>query len=424
MNKTEMHRLADEMDASLWRDLIDPWFPACVNPSGGFWQSYDRKWQRLDASTRGVVFQSRMTWTCATLAAMPGPRQHEFARYARHGAAFLAEHFVDQRTGMVRWRIDWPASQRTEAQACSLAGHAYGAAFAIYALSAAHRSLGDKTALGAAQRAFDWLERHHHDPDHGGYFECVDANGAPVIVKPKLSTSGRRGDEIGTPYGLKSQNTHLHLLEAFSEMVKSSPEPRVVERLREIEAILERRLFVPDGWLHVYALPDWTPVAGLISYGHDIEAVHLLLDAAETLDGTVGSETRRVALALAKYTLEHGFDRKRGGVYLSGNTRGRAVGTSKTWWAQAEALLGFARAAELAGDDAGPYWDAVAATWDWIQRYQIDSDFPGWFEGARQDGSRPVLPDSRDRKGHAWKAAYHETRALTQTARILRRAIP
>ncbi len=43
MNKTEMHRLADEMDASLWRDLIDPWFPACVDPSGGFWQSYDRK---------------------------------------------------------------------------------------------------------------------------------------------------------------------------------------------------------------------------------------------------------------------------------------------------------------------------------------------------------------------------------------------
>ncbi len=46
MNRTELGPLADEIELSLWRDLLDPWFPACVDSMGGFWQVYDARWMR------------------------------------------------------------------------------------------------------------------------------------------------------------------------------------------------------------------------------------------------------------------------------------------------------------------------------------------------------------------------------------------
>lgn len=416
MTPDELIRLADEMEDSLWKNLIEPWFPACVDPKGGFWQLYDRRWRRMDSHVRGVVFQSRMTWVAARLAALPGPRRAEFVDTAVHGMRYLIDTFVAADSGAVRWRVDLPD---VECHDLTLQGHAYGAAFAIYALSAVHRSVGAAEALVAAERAFGWLERQLHDAEHGGYFESVDDYGKPILRKPD-TRSRRKGDEIGTPYGLKSQNTHLHLLEAFAEMAKSTREPVVIERLEEVQSILQNRLFVADGWLHVLAKPDWTPVPDRISYGHDIEAAHLLLDASETLHGDADNEARHVARALVDHTLHYGNDKEFGGFFFSGNAQGRVSGPIKSWWVQPEALLGLARAAELPGADIGRYLAAVASTWHWIRDRQIDSEFGGWFENVNRDGSRLDLDDGRERKGHMWKAAYHETRGLLETAKILR----
>jgi len=240
------------------------------------------------------------------------------------------------------------------------------------------------------------------------------------LVEPEKKGS-RRGDEINTPYGLKSQNTHLHLLEAFSELAKSWRDPVVLERLTELKAILEDRLFEPAGWLQVYAKPNWKPVPDRVSYGHDIEASHLLLDACETLEGTASEKTEGIARALVDNTLMFGFDREHGGFYSNGTEGGRPLQRAKTWWTQSEALLGLARAAVIPGAPADEYLEAIAATWGWITQYQIDQEFGGWFEIVHSDG-RPADPnDHKDRKGHMWKAAYHETRGLLETSKILRK---
>jgi len=416
MTSLELIQLADELEASLWKDLIDPWFPACVDSRGGFWQVYDRRWQRKPSNVRGVVFQSRMTWVAATLAGVPGPRQEEFAQTARHGAEYVSGLFIEPTTGAVRWKIDKADRPREEG---SREGHAYGASFAMYALSAVHRALGDPQPLEEAKKIFGWLEQFVHDGEHGGYFECVSSHGKPVLTPPK-QVRGRIGDEIDTPYGLKSQNTHLHLLEAFSELAKSWRDPLLLTRLRELKEILEDRLYDPAGWLQTFTKPDWTPVPDRVSYGHDIEAAHLLIDAAVTLDGVIDDKTAQRARSLVDNTLLFGMDREYGGFFSNGTEGGRPLLRSKNWWTQAEALLGIAVAATLPDAPVDEYLDALIATWAWVRDYQIDAEFGGWFEMVQTDGSPAEPEDHKDRKGHMWKAAYHETRALVETAKILR----
>ena len=416
MTSPEITQLADDIETSLWKDLIDPWFPACVDAKGGFWQVFDRGWQRKTSNVRGVVFQSRMTWVAAALAALPGDRQEEFAATARHGAEYVSALFIEPTTGAVRFKIEKSDPPRPEE---TLEGHAYGAAFAIFALSSVHRHLGDTQPLDDAKKVFGWLENHVHDAVNGGYYECVSSRGEPVLVAPRKSKD-RVGDEIGTPYGQKSQNTHLHLLEAFAELAKSWRDPIVLERLAELMEILEEKLYDPAGWLQAFTKPDWTPVPDRVSYGHDIEAAHLLLDAGETLSGTANEKTIQRARSLIDNTLMFGMDRENGGFYTNGTPGGRPLLRSKSWWVQAEALYGLAKGTQLPDANVDEYLDAVLATWNWIRSFQIDLENSGWFELVQTDGTEADPEEHKDRKGHMWKAAYHETRALIETAKILR----
>ena len=82
-------QLADQMEASLWRDLIDPWFPRCVDPDGGFHQNFDHAWNAMSPTPCGSVFQARMTWVSAVLSELDHARQGEFTQNASHGIDFL-----------------------------------------------------------------------------------------------------------------------------------------------------------------------------------------------------------------------------------------------------------------------------------------------------------------------------------------------
>jgi len=386
------------MEERLRPDIIEAWFPRCIDPAGGFYERFDETWQRQTDPTKLVVFQSRMTWIAAKLAV--GDRREEFAAYTAQGVRFLTDKFV-RPDGGIAWDYSFNPVQNPPTDEV----HAYGISFAIFAAAAAYRATGDESAFTLAKGAFGWLETHLHDARHGGYFECTDLSGAVRLV-------GDNPDSIGTPYGQKSQNTHLHLLEAFTELIGVWPDPLLVRRLREVQDILLRRLYHPDGWLYGFAWPDWEPVDGSISHGHDIEAAHLLMDAALALDGEVDARTAEVAASLIAYVLRHGFDEAEGGVYSTGNTAGEVTDRAKIWWVQAEALLGLIRGLAIGIDDEG----AIVKTWRWITQHQVDHENGGWHAILAADPGRTW----KNMKGEPWKAAYHDGRALLFGAQAIR----
>ena len=388
-----------ELEASLWRDLLDRWFPACIDPSGGYFQNFDAEFRPIGDAWKGLVFQARMVWVCATVA----EARPEFAGYARHGVRFLKSRFLDRRTGALAWSTRGGTDR-----------HAYGLAFAVYGLAAAGRHLGDEEALDMAKDACTYLEAYHHDAEFGGYFEATTASGEPLLT-------GEGKDAISTPHGQKSQNTHLHLMEAYTELLRAWPDPTVRDRLAELVDVLTSRLFAPTpegGHLTLFAHRDWTPASHETSYGHDIEAAHLLLDAEDALGNTGpltpaplprrGEGVLFRALALADNALARGWDAAHGGLFYWGDHSGPTDRT-KNWWAQAEALLGFAALWRSTGDER--YARAAAEEWAFIRDHQIDRVHGGWYEEV----GRPEMP-----KGHGWKAAYHDGRALLFAARILR----
>ena len=367
---------------SLWQDILDPWFPRCVDAERGYHQHFAADWSRIPSDERSIVFQSRMLWVSSTVAEMGHP---EFLPYAEKGWRELSETLIDRESGGFRW--DNGANRD--------AFHAYGVSFAIYALAAYYRVTRDTAVLAAAQNAFWYLEEKHHDDEHGGYWETP--GGIPAANR----------DLIGTPAGQKSQNTHLHLLEAFSELLPLWPHVPLRNRLAELLDIFLTRFYVAPGWLHTEVQFDWTPVDGSVSYGHDIEATHLLLTAAHLLENQ-DPTVHLVAETITDYALQHGWDPARGGFFNSGTPAGVINDRRKIWWVQAEGLLALATLWNSTNRHA--YGVALADQWDCIQRYQIDSQHRGWNEFDDEP--------QRD-KGHAWKEAYHESRALIHVIRRL-----
>ncbi len=379
-------RLADVISTSLRDDILSPWFPRCVDETRGFHQNYTANWTAIPGTERSLVFQSRMTWVTATVAELGHP---EYLPYAEKGWRELSDNLFDPQSGGFRW--DTGEFRETF--------HAYGISFAIYALAAYYRVTRDPAVLAAAQAAFRFLEENHYDEVHGGYWET------PGGVPPP------HRDLIGTPPGQKSQNTHLHLLEAFSELLPHWSNPTLRQRLGEILELFLNRFYVSPGWLHTEVNLDWSPVAGFVSYGHDIEATHLLITAAGLLqnqDPTV----HLVAESITDYALQYGWDADGGGFFNAGTPEGQVTDRRKIWWVQAEGLLALATLWNTTNRHR--YGVALSHQWDWIQRYQIDSQNRGWNEFADQP---------QREKGHSWKEAYHESRALIHTIRRLKERV-
>ncbi|CAN5672032.1 cellobiose 2-epimerase [soil metagenome] len=389
-----------ELEASLWNDLLTPWFPACVSHEGGFDQAFAADWSPLEDPSRFLVFQARMTWVAAVVSETGHERADAFSGYARHGVRFLLDEMRDRETRAFRWIVRREGGHAEER-------HAYGQAFAIYGLAAAARALRSEEALEGAQGAFRWLELAHYDPRHGGWFEAATPSGETVL-------EGRsKGDAIGTPYGQKSQNTHLHLMEAYAELYRVWPDALLGERLEELLRAFQERFFVEEGWLHGFVEADWRPVPGTVSHGHDVEAAHLMLDAASALGRRDDPVTTDRARRLVDYALRTGWDAAGGGFVYAGSPAGEVLDFTKNWWVQAEGLLAVATLASRTGE--ARYAEALEAQWGWIREYQIDRAYGGWHESVDLAGE----PQGLDQKGHAWKAAYHDGRGLLYSARLL-----
>jgi mannobiose 2-epimerase len=269
-----------------------------------------------------------------------------------------------------------------------------------------------------AQNAFRWLEEHAYDRRHGGYFEAYHRDGTPILSVPPAGANGRAQptrDLLGTPYGFKSMNSHIHILEALTELYRAWPDPQVEERLFSIFLVVRDKIAVEPGCLNLYFTPDWRAVPDHDSFGHDVETAFLLLEAAEVLGTPEDDTTRRVAKSLVDHALEYGWDTKLGGFYDKGTAFGPPYGLEKIWWTQAEGLNALLLMHELFGQQDSRYWTAFLNQWQFIRKYQIHPQAGEWFDTTLPDG-KPAEKDL----GHIWKAAYHNGRALMACAARLR----
>ena len=242
------------------------------------------------------------------------------------------------------------------------------------------------------------------DTEHGGYFEVLGRDGGPVVT-------AEPHDAVGTPYGLKSANTLVHLLEAMTALHAVWPAPAVRRALAELTDQVCGRIYLRRDCLPPVFTRDWTPVSQAISFGHDIEVAYLLVAAAEQLGPGDVARLLPVARRLVDRAIARGHDRRRGGLFYGRSGRLRRVDRTKTWWVQAEALAALKLMHDRFGAQTPDYSRRLRETWAFVREVQLDHVNGGWHPHVDRRGRPRPGP-----KSDSWTDPYHQARALMRLA--------
>jgi len=387
--------LADDLEQAVHRHIVNTWFPRAVDPAGGFYEGFAFDWSRLPGSRRSTVYQSRMIWLAAALARAQISSEIDFGEVSMEGVRFMAGKLIDPESGAVEWGVDG-------SDHFGPPHHLYAASFAIFALSAVRSATGCPKALEFAKRIFWRTDDYLRDHQYGGYFSV-----AQNMVEER---NRHRKDVIGCPNHYKSQNSLLHLMEAYTELVRIWPGSEVKKRLGELISIFKTRLLAPEGRLYEMTEANWTPASNVLTFGHDIEASHLLIEPEQNLNGSVGEDTWQVAQKLLDHTLDHGWDENEHAFWTSSADRSK-----KVWWVQAEGLLGLINGLRIPGGRHDLYERRLHELWGTIRDRFFDP-----VHGGLYDALRPGEHAPKTNKAYAWKAGYHDGRAFLYGSRLLR----
>jgi len=101
--------------------------------------------------------------------------------------------------------------------------------------------------------------------------------------------------------------------------------------------------------LNLFFDEDWALRSGIISYGHDIEASWLLLEAAEVLEDKALIR-RAKDLSLKMAIAATGGLNPDGSMNYEFFRADNHMITERHWWVQAEAIVGFLNAWQLTGE--------------------------------------------------------------------------
>ncbi len=398
------------IEQALRRELAF-FYPRCLDMThGGFIHALPADWEKRapDERNKNIVYQARMTWTAAEVVKRRPELREEYLKYAAHGLAFLKDKMWDAQDGGFFWVVDEqgnPASLTDK--------HVYGNAFGIYSAATVFQATSDPDALELALKAFRWMDEHAHDAKNGGYYEALNRAGDVIVSADKSQRPERPTDLISNPYGFKSMDSHIHILEALTVLAQISPEPLVKQRLDEVFLIVRDKMVVQPGCLNVIFTPSWKATAMGDSFGHDIETAYLLWEADIVRHTNPSNKTRPVTRSLVDHALKVGWDDVYGGFYNDGFAFGKPHQRSKSWWTQAEGLNALMLMHETYGKQDPRYWRAFLHQWAMIDSLLIDPKDGGWYE--------QVLGDKLDSasKLNPWKASYHSVRAMLNVSDAL-----
>jgi mannobiose 2-epimerase len=394
--------IGHEMRKALDENIHRFWYPKSIDTKlGGYQLHFGPDGSSKGDGPKGIVTQARMLWYFARMARAGYGGRTANIKAADHGYQFLIQKMWNPRHGGFAWEVDASGAAKTKPRI-----HMYGQSFALYAISEFALASGRKDVLAFAVKFFDLLEKKAHDSKHGGYIEFFEEDWTPAVD----------GSYMSAPGDYKLMNTHLHLMEAMTAFYRASKLPLARERLLELMTI-ESNAVVRKGLAACtdQYRRDWTPVlegnGARVSYGHDLENVWLLADAAAAA-GVPIAPLKDLFESTWAYSMKHGWDAKDGGFWYWGPFMAPASGRYKSWWVQAEVLVSALTMYKLTGEER--YREVFAKTWEFTKKHLID-----WRNGEWWTQVDSGLKPGGD-KGGLWKSAYHNGRAMMECLALLK----
>lgn len=384
--------MTEEIRTHLTNCIIPFWKKMRDDVHGGYYGYMDHDLKVDRQAVKGCILNSRITWFYAN--AYLTLRDESLLEEARHGYEFMQKSCVDQEKGGVYWSVACDGTPEDTTK------HTYNQAFSIYALSSYYDASGDETALKTAFDLFRIIEERCRDEI--GYKEAFDRE-FQEIENDKLSENG--------VIAQKTMNTLLHVFEAYTELYRVSGDVKVKERLKWILDTIAGKIYNPG--LHrqeVFFDREMHSILDLHSYGHDIETAWLIRRGTDVLgDKKYEEKMLPIVLDLTSQVYRTAFD----GHSLANECEKGVVDQTRVWWVQAEAVVGFLNAYELAPEHE-EYLEAAMAEWDFIKEYLIDKrEGSEWFWDVNSRGEavsgKPIV--------EPWKCPYHNGRMCLEVIR-------
>lgn len=360
---------------------------------GGFYGRIDGYNVLHPDAEKGAVLNARILWTFAAAARVLNNTPYRIL--AARAYDYLMQRFMDREQGGVYWSLN------ADGTPLDTKKQTYAIAFAIYGLAEYVRLTNNQEALNAAIRLFEDLEAHAYKWDNekmskckNGYVEALTRNWQP-IADMRLSEKDENG--------VFTMNTHLHVLEAYTNLYRvlknvqrddvQGTKERITKQLRTLIDIFANRIFDPaTGHLMLFFDEKWQPSNTHTSPGHDIEAAWLLHEALEVLgDEELLNQTLPVIHSLAQAAEENIMD-------------------EKEWWCYAEAVVGYIDQWKLYQDEkpieSNINLELAETAFHYIQTHLMDRENGEWFWTILPDGT----PDRTHDKAGFWKCPYHNSR--------------
>ena len=360
---------------------------------GGFYGRIDGYNVLHPDAEKGAVLNARILWTFAAAARVLNNTPYRIL--AARAYDYLMQWFMDREQGGVYWSLN------ADGTPLDTKKQTYAIAFAIYGLAEYVRLTNNQEALNAAIRLFEDLEAHAYKWDNekmskckNGYVEALTRNWQP-IADMRLSEKDENG--------VFTMNTHLHVLEAYTNLYRvlknvqrddvQGTKERITKQLRTLIDIFANRIFDPaTGHLMLFFDEKWQPSNTHTSPGHDIEAAWLLHEALEVLgDEELLNQTLPVIHSLAQAAEENIMD-------------------EKEWWCYAEAVVGYIDQWKLYQEEkpieSNINLELAETAFHYIQTHLMDRENGEWFWTILPDGT----PDRTHDKAGFWKCPYHNSR--------------
>lgn len=389
------HRVAlqnykDELATEL-TNILAFWDQYCADfPMGGYFGRVDNDNMVDIHAPKGLILHARVLWTFSAAFRLTG--RQRYRELADHCYAFLEKAFSDKQYGGMYWSVSRegiPVGRKKQA---------YALAFAMYGYAEYFRITGIEAARSSAISLYNNIEEHFYDKTADGYIEALSENWE-ALADLRLSDK-----DANLP---KSMNTHLHILEAYTNVFRIWRDPRLKERIAGLLHIFSQRIISPaTGNLQLFFTIDWKAQSGVRSFGHDVEAAWLMLEAAEVIgDDDLIEQFRKQAIRTACAAAK-GLDSD-GGLWYEASENGHLI-EEKHWWPQAEAMVGFFTCWEISKQEE--WLLRSLGSWTFIKNKMLDKKNGEWYWGV--DGSGKVL--ANEDKAGFWKCPYHNGRACIE----------
>jgi len=387
MTPTQLRQSAREV---LEENILAYWLNLRDKERGGYYGQVTGDEVLVPDAPRGAILNARILWTFSSAYHVLKPMANgqqlmAYQQAAQEAKRYIEAHFIDREHGGCYWSVT------AEGEPLDTKKQTYAIAFTIYGLSEYARATGDKEALNAAIRLFNDIESHAFDAENIGYVEALARDWQP-IADMRLSEH----DENGS----RTMNTHLHVLEAYTSLLRVWRDPVLERQLHILIRIFATRIYnAQTGHLGLFFDDTWQPIASRHneSPGHDIEAAWLLTEALEVLgDESLTAELMPVVRHIARASEDGIFDETQ-------------------WWTYCEAVIGyvdqwqrltFSDERLAFSGEAGHYWLLAEQAFQYICDRLIDREHGEWFWEILPDGT----PNRQEDKAGFWKCPYHNSR--------------